>query len=70
MSFDVRHAGIDSALRIVIFMDDVDSPDLAVFGDETLIKKIDGEIKRFRLRSGERVGCAARDQRGRTTQAA
>ena len=47
MEFPIRHGGTDSLLRVGIFMDDVDAPDLYFFSPPALALQIDEEIDRF-----------------------
>jgi hypothetical protein len=45
--FQIKYNGQSSALKIHVFMDDIESPDIAFFAVPELADKIDEEIQRF-----------------------
>lgn len=47
LEFPIRHAGRDSLMRIGVFMDDIDSPDVYIFSPPALAEQIDAEMERF-----------------------
>lgn len=47
MDFPIRHGSADCNLRVVVFMDDVDAPDVYFFTTPTLANLIDEEIDEF-----------------------
>ena len=47
LKFQITLEGKPSELHILIFMDDVDAPDIYFFSPQALAKKIDAEMERF-----------------------
>lgn len=45
--FNVRYSGVPETLRMTLFMDDVDSPEVSFFGSPALIDPIGAEIRKF-----------------------
>ena len=47
IAFTIVHRGRRSAFLIHVFMDDIDSPDIAFFGPPDLARQIDAEMDKF-----------------------
>ena len=47
LEFPIRYAGRDSLLRIGIFMDDINAPDVYFFSPPALAAQIDAEMEKF-----------------------
>jgi hypothetical protein len=47
LEFPIHYRGRQTILRVRIFMDDVNSPDVYFFTDPELAKEIDKELERF-----------------------
>lgn len=52
MEFSIRYRGKPTVLRIQIFMDDVNAPDVAFFTDPELAKEIDSAMEQFAAELG------------------
>jgi hypothetical protein len=47
LKFTIQHRGIKTTLRIVVFMDDINSPDVFFFAPESLTARIQEEFEKF-----------------------
>ena len=47
LEFRIQYDGKPAVLRVRVFMDDVDAPDLYFFSPESLAERIDAEMEKF-----------------------